>query len=153
MIADPAALIFVTNPFETINPLALKVAPHFPSPPHSVLMDPKVTGKSGDDVVPTTNASFAASTAIPLATSSFLPPRYVEYSSVEPSALNLVTNASCGKSSEPPSFGCSGCAVGKLSEKVPPATNAVLSCATAIAFAPSISLPPKYVEYDRIGSI
>src|SRR5271170_2187231 len=108
MIPDPAALIFTMNPFETISPFEFSVAPHFPSLPHSVLIDPKVTGKSNDDVVPVTNASPAASTAIPLATSASLPPRYVEYSSVEPSALILVTNASSGKSGAPPSLACNG---------------------------------------------
>src|ERR1700684_2446061 len=105
MIPEPAALILVRKPFDTTSACELKVAPHFPSPPQSVLNEPGVVGKSGESVVPPTYASPALSTAIPFATSSSLPPRYVEYNRVEPSALILVTNASCGKSSDPPSFG------------------------------------------------
>jgi hypothetical protein len=53
-----------------------------------------LSGKSSEAVVPVTQASFAASSAIAVPSSAAWPPRYVEYPSAFPAARILVTNAS-----------------------------------------------------------
>src|SRR5262249_61667107 len=77
---DPAALIFCTN---TSTP-----------PLFVVLNAPAVVGKSGELVLPSTYALFAASTAIRVPKSTWLPPLNVEYTNLEPVGSTLVTNAS-----------------------------------------------------------
>ena len=76
-------------------------------------------GKSALSVLPVTNTLPGFSTVMPLLTFSEPdPPRYVEKSSAEPSAVICVTNTSCG----PDRLPCSGSKTGKLGDVVKPVT-------------------------------
>src|SRR5688572_17619816 len=76
---------FVTNPLEQFS-VAL-----------SADWIALTVGKFGDVVSPTTTMLPLSSTAMPLPSSTALPPRYVENNNPEPVGFNLETNASCGK--------------------------------------------------------
>src|ERR1700736_2619184 len=83
--ADPEGLSFVT-----------KASPfwHGWMSPQLVWNAPNVVGKLGDLVVPVTYALPALSAAMPFVRSSLLPPRYVEYTNVDPAGLILATKES-----------------------------------------------------------
>ena len=68
-------------------------------------------------VCPATVAFPAVSTAMELARSKLLPPKYVEYE-IEPVALNFVTKGLLNALSE----GWKALAMGKSTESVPPVT-------------------------------
>src|SRR6266481_2531560 len=86
MRAEPAGFSFATN--------ASRQPPFVPTL-QVRRRAPGVVGKSEIDAVePAMMASPAASTAIEFESSSFAPPRYVEYTIAVPEALSFVTNAS-----------------------------------------------------------
>src|SRR5437870_2499398 len=64
------------------------------SPPYLDWRASDVTEKSGESVLPVMNALPFASTAMPAARSSLLPPIYDEYTSALPCGLILATNPS-----------------------------------------------------------
>src|SRR5438552_1925059 len=114
----------------------------------SVEYAPAVVAKFVELVLPTRYALPEGSTATPRASSSPVPPRYVEYTSAEPAAFSFATNASRQLPSAallhvrrmaPP-------VVGKSLDPVDPAMMTLPEESTAMAFASSSPIPPRYVE-------
>src|SRR5580658_1728635 len=89
--------------------------------------------------------------ATAVAASDRLPPKYVPYSSRDPSAFSQAAKPSHTSTlSLPGAFARIAVAVvGKLAEQVDPTTNARPIRSTAIAFALESKFPPRKVEYTN----
>ena len=132
--AEPAGLSLVANRSKRSSN----------APPLCVVSNaPGVVGKPAERVEPPTNALPAASTATSSGSSLSSPPSRVEYTSAEPVALSLVTNAS-----NPPLAVRSNApaVVGKLPDTVWPVTYALRAPSIAMPRLSSRSVPPRNVE-------